>query len=81
MRVKQNSKTVTDHIYVFVSRNVIETCVPKSNISDHYPVCLTWIKKGAKIPKLGHKTIKYRSFSNFNEQLFLNDHPLQWSTI
>ena len=72
-RVTQNSKTLIDHIYVSVSRNVVETCVPISNISDHYPVCLTWIKKGAKIPKIGRKTIKYRCFSNFNEQLFLND--------
>ena len=72
-RVMQNSKTLIDHIYVSVSRNVVETCVPISNISDHYPVCLTWIKKGAKIPKIGRKTIKYRCFSNFNEQLFLND--------
>ena len=71
--VTQNSKTLIDHICVSVSRNVIETCVPNSNISDHYPVCLTWIKRCAKIPKIGHKTIKYRCFSNFNEQFFLND--------
>ena len=72
-RVKQNSKTLIDHIYVSESRNIIETCVPTSNISYHYPVCLTWNKTGAKIPKIGHKTMKYRCFSNFNEQLFLND--------
>ena len=72
-RVTQNSETLIDHIYVSESRNIIETCVPTSNISDHYPVCLTWNKKGAKMPKIGHKTIKYRCFSNFNEQLFLND--------
>ena len=72
-RVTKNSKTLIDHIYVSDSRNVIETCVPISNISDHYPVCLTGIKKGAKIPKTGHKIISYRCFSNFNEQLFLND--------
>ena len=65
-RVTQNSETLIDHIYVSESRNIIETCVPASNISDHYPVCLTWNKKGAKIPKIGHKTIKYRCFSNFN---------------
>ena len=69
----QNSKTLVDHIYVSENRNVIETCVPNSNISNHYPVCLTWIKKGAKIHKIGHKTIKYRYFPHFNEQLFLND--------
>ena len=72
-RVTKNSKTLNDHIYVSESRNVIETCVPISNISDHYPVYLTWINKGAKMPKIGHKTIKHRCFSNLNEQLFLND--------
>ena len=44
-----------------------------SNISDHYPVCVTWSKKGVKIPKIGHKTIRYRCFISFNEQLFLQD--------
>ena len=59
-RVTQNSETLIDHIYVSESRNIIETCVPTSNISDHYPVCLIWNRKGAKIPKIGRKTIKYR---------------------
>ena len=83
-RVTKNSKTSIDHIYVPGSRNASETRVPISYISDHYPVCLTWIKKGAKIPKIDHKTIEYRCFYNCNEQLFLNDnpyHPLLWSTI
>ena len=29
------------------------------------------VKKGAKIPKIGHKVIRYRCFSSFSEQLFL----------
>ena len=57
-RVTQNSKTLIGHIYVSVSKSDIETYVPNSNISDHYSVSLTWIKKGAIIPKIGHKTIK-----------------------
>ena len=61
-RVTQNSKTLIDHIYVSKSWNTTETCVPISNKSDHYPVCLTWTKKGAKIPRIGHKTIKYHCF-------------------
>ena len=72
-RVTQNSATLIDHIYVSETRHAIETCVPISNISDHYPVCVTWSKKGVKIPKIGHKTIRYRCFTSFNEQLFLQD--------
>ena len=72
-RVTQNSQTIIDHIYVTNKRNVIETSVPVFNCSDHYPVCITWSKKGVKIPKPGHKIITYRSFSKFDEQLFLLD--------
>ena len=69
-RVTQNSATLIDHIYVSETRHAIETCVPISNINDHYPVCVTWSKNGATIPKTGHKTIRYRCFTSFNEQLF-----------
>ena len=72
-RVTQNSATLIDHIYVSEARHAIETCVPISNISDHYPVCVTWSNKGVKIPKIGHKTIRYSCFTSFNEQLFLQD--------
>ena len=72
-RVTQNSATLIDHIYVSETRHAIEACVPISNISDHYPACVTWSKKGVKIPKIGHKTIRYRCFTSFNEQLFLQD--------
>ena len=54
-RVTQNSKTLIDHTCISESRNDIEACVPNYNISDHYLVCLTWTKKGAEIPKIGHK--------------------------
>ena len=56
-RVTKNSKTSIDLIYVSESRHVIETCVPIYNIHEYYPVCLTWIRKGATIPKIGHKII------------------------
>ena len=71
--VTQNSATLIDHIYVSETRHAIETCVPISSISDHYPVCVTWSTKGAKIPKTGHKIIRYRCLTSFNEQLFLQD--------
>lgn len=72
-RVRANSKTLIDHIYVTNRKHIIEVCVPVYGCSDHYPVCLTWCKKGTKIPKPGHKTISYRSFAKFNETDFLSD--------
>ena len=67
------SQTLIDHIYVTNPNHILETNIPYTNYSDHYPICLTWSKKGTKIPKSGHKTISYRCFSNFKEDLFLND--------
>ena len=53
-RVTASSESLIDHIYVSDVNNVIELCVPASTCSDHYPVCLTWSRKGAKIPTAGH---------------------------
>ena len=53
---------------------LLKTCVPISNVCDHYPACVTWSKKGTKIPKIGHnKIIRYRCSTTFNEQLLLQD--------
>ena len=46
-RVTQNSATLIDHIYVSETRYAIETCVPISNVSDHYPRALNVVKKRA----------------------------------
>lgn len=72
-RVTANSETLIDHIYVSNKKHILEVCVPVYGCSDHYPICLTWHKKGAKIPKPGHKTITYRSFAKFNEETFISD--------
>ena len=64
-RVTHNSWSLIDHIYVSETRHAAKTCVPISNVSDHYLVCVMWSKKGAKIPKIGHKVIRYRCFSSF----------------
>ena len=72
-RVTQNPVTLIDHIHVSETRHAIETCVPISNISDHYPKCVTWSRKGVKIPKTSHEVIRYRCFTSCNEQLFLQD--------
>ena len=67
------ARTLIDHIYVNNTQNIIETCVPHSGCSDHLPLCLTWLRKGTTIPKPGHKVITYRSFTKFDEDLFLAD--------
>ena len=50
-RVTATSKTLIDHIYVSNKFHVIETCVPVFSCSDHFPVCLTLLKKGMKSPR------------------------------
>lgn len=72
-RVNEESQTIIDHIYVSEKHRAIEVCVPSLGISDHFPVCLTWSMRGVRIPKTGHKTITYRSFSSFNQDSFLTD--------
>ena len=72
-RVTESTSTIIDHIYANNKQPIIEVCSPPSECSDHNAVCLTWFKKHIKIPKVGHKTIHYRHFKNFNEQDFLSD--------
>ena len=72
-RTRQSSETLIDHIYVNSLQNITEVCAPLSGCSDHSPICLTWNKKGSKIPKPGHKVITYRSYTNFDENSFLQD--------
>lgn len=67
------SETLIDHIYVTNSYNIIETSVPMFGLSDHFPICLTWSKKGAKIPRCGHKCICFRNYKSFDTQNFLSD--------
>ena len=72
-RITASSKTIIDHIYSTHEQNICELCVPIFGCSDHLPICLTWSKKGTKIPKTGHKYCTYRSFSKFNKEQFLFD--------
>ena len=72
-RMTPSSKTLIDHIYTSEKSNIVETCVPACGCSDHFPICITWSRKGVKIPKAGHKTITYRCFSKFDKDLFLFD--------
>ena len=72
-RVAKKSKTLIDHIYVSSKKNIVEKCVPTNGCSDHLPVCITWNKKGIKIPKSGHKYVTSRCFTKFDSILFLRD--------
>ena len=72
-RVAKGSKTLIDHLYVTDPKTIIETSVPISGCSDHFPICFTWSKKGVKIPKLNHKTVILRNFSKFDSDKFLSD--------
>jgi hypothetical protein len=72
-RITKNSETLIDHIYKNSKENIVEICSPVCGCSDHSAICLTWRKKGVKIPKPGHRIIYSRSFANFNEELFMRD--------
>ena len=72
-RITRDSETLIDHIYSTSPHQIVEACCPYFGCSDHFPVCVTWKKKGAKIPKAGHKIVSYRCFKNFNENLFLSE--------
>ena len=51
----------------------MKICEPVTGVSDHYPVCCTWSKKGVKIPKLGDTLLTYRSVAKFDETTYLAD--------
>ena len=72
-RVTDRSATLTDHIYGTSKQNIVEVCSPTSGCSDHFPLCLTWMKQNVKIPKASHKDILYRSFAKFDSDKFLFD--------
>ena len=72
-RVTKNTATLIDHVYVNTKSNINEVCSVPTGCSDHSSVCITWHKKGVKIPKTGHKEIYYRCFTHFNEDAFVND--------
>ena len=72
-RVTPSSKTFMDHIYSPNIAYILKTYVPVIGVSDHYPSCSTWSKKGVKIPMVGHAHLTYMSFARFDESEFLSD--------
>lgn len=72
-RVTSSSSTCLDHIYVNNVDSVKEISVPICGLSDHYPVCCSWSRKGVRIPRKHHITVSFRSFRHFVPGLFLAD--------
>lgn len=72
-RITDTTATLIDHIYVNTKSNIKDTCSVQTGCSDHSAICLTWKKKGVKIPKPGHKEIVYRCFTHFDEIAFIKD--------
>ena len=72
-RVTLQTQTLIDHICVSNPHTVIEHSVPVYGLSDHFPVCLTWSKRGTKIPRCFHKNVSFRSYKNFSSEKFLSD--------
>ena len=72
-RITSHSATTIDHIYTTHPENISNIFAPDPFCSDHSSVCLSWSKKGVKIPKPGPKIIYYRSFTKFNENAFFSD--------
>ena len=72
-RVSSKHKTLIDHIYMSNPNTAIEISVPCYGLSDHFPVCVVWSKKGVRIPKSSHKIVSFRDYKSFNEQDFLTD--------
>jgi hypothetical protein len=72
-RVTSTTSSIIDHVYVSHPKHIIETNVPIIAISDHYPICITRKINQRDYPNLTHKTVKYRCFNKFKEDLFLAD--------
>ena len=71
-RVTAHSATLIDHIYTNQRNKVTECFVPTVALSDHYPVCFTRQTSKLKIKRRNHNTIKFRSFTNFENSAFLD---------
>jgi len=72
-RVNKKSSTIIDHIYASSTTHVVKTFTSNSAISDHYPVNLLLATSINICKSSKHKVIKYRSFSNFDEDKFQNE--------
>ena len=80
-RVTETSSTLIDHIYTNFDENIAHVHVCKIGISDHYAVFGNR-KLNNCVKSNTHQTITYRSFKNFDENMFISDmHDVPWETI
>ena len=68
-----HSATLIDHVYTSQPDKVIECFVPNLALSDHYPVCFTRQTTKLQSTKRSHSSIKYRSFTRFDNADFLDE--------
>ncbi len=79
-RVTEKSQTLLHHMYVTSPDNIRKHHVPKSGMSDHYPVCLVHKVSGQRNGQ--NTTLKYRSYKNFDKIKFNDDlDKVTWSIL
>jgi hypothetical protein len=71
-RVTHQSRTILDHIYTTDPQLMFDAKVFNSEMSDHYPTAVSYCRRTAGSKKC-HTTIKYRSMTDFNQEVFLQD--------
>ena len=71
-RVTETSSTLIDHIYTNFDENIANVHVCEIGISDHYAVFGNH-KLNYCLKSNTHETITYRSFKNFDENMFISD--------
>ena len=72
-RITQKCCTLLDHIYSSNINSLREICIPTVGCSDHNALCVTWRKRGFKIPKTSHILVMFRSFKKFDLHSFQSD--------
>lgn len=72
-RITARSETLIDHLYASNTDLVTDITVPEVAISDHYPICFTRCTSKNQFKRHTHKTIQYRCYTKFNEELFHRD--------
>ena len=72
-RVTPHSATLIDHVYTNQPDKITECIVSKIALSDHYPVRLPRHTSQLQTKKRNHNSIKYRSFTIFDNSTFLEN--------
>ena len=72
-RITAHSETLIDHVYASCPQHIVESFLPQLAISDHYPVCFTRKTSKNQIKRCSHKSITYRCYKRFDDELFLSD--------